>query len=176
MASITQQQKAAIRTLVRRANRRIERAGAGQTKALEYYVKQATGGTKWSAATKGLTQEQAALKLKQLESFLSGKSTTITGWREIKSKNVSSANETLTSMGYDLEDEELAEILMQIDAADKKEFYRAINLVQAAKESAGEAWQGSKKQIQKALEEKATYQQALQKALEARNDNSNIPF
>lgn len=168
MASITQQQIKAIRTLVRRANRRIERAGAGQTSAMEYYVQKATGASKWSAATKGLSFEEAALKLKQLETFLSGRSTTIRGWREIKAQNVSKANETLTGMGYDFDDEELAEILMQIDTADKKEFYRAINLVQAAKEDAGDTWQGTRRQIREALEEKATYQQALERALEAR--------
>lgn len=168
MAGITQQQKQAIRTLTRRANRRIERAGAGQIAALEYYVKKATGAEKWSSATKGLTYEEAALKLKQLETFLEGRSTTIRGWNEIKQQNVSKANETLSEMGYDFDDEELAEILMQIDTADKKEFYRAINLVQAAKEDAGEDWRGTKKQIREALADKATYQQALEKALQAR--------
>lgn len=170
MASITQQQKQAIRTLVRRANRRIERAGAGQASAMEYYVQKATGQDKWSAATKGLSYEEAALKLKQLETFLSGKSTTIRGWREIKAQNVSKANETLAGMGYEFEDEELAEILKQIDTADKKEFYRAINLVQAAKEGAGDGWRGTKKQIREALEDKATYQQAFENALDAREN------
>lgn len=172
MASITQQQKADIRRLVRAANRRIERAGAGQTKALEYYVQKATGQKKWSSAMKGMTAEQAAFRIKQLESFMEGKSTTIRGWREIKSQNVSKANETLSEMGYDFDDEELAEILMQIDTADKKDFYKAINLVQAAKDEAGDAWEGSKKQIQKALAEKATAQEALDKAIQARNAKS----
>lgn len=170
MASITQQQKQAIRTLVRRANRRIERAGAGQASAMEYYVQKATGQDKWSAATKGLTFEEAALKLKQLETFLSGKSTTIRGWREIKAQNVSKANETLSGMGYDFEDEELAEILTQIDTANKKEFYRAINLVQAAKADAGDAWKASRKQIREALEDKLSYQQAFENALDAREN------
>lgn len=168
MASITQQQKQAIRTLVRRANRRIERASAGQASAMEYYVQKATGAAKWSASTKGLTFEEAALKLKQLETFLAGRSTTIRGWREIKQQNVSKANTTLSEMGYDFEDKELAEILMQIDTADKKEFYRAINLVQAAKEGSGDAWKGTKKQIREALDDKATFQQAFERAIAAR--------
>lgn len=191
MANITKQQKQDIRTLVRRANRRIERTmegikSAGQKSALEYFVRKYTGGDKWSAATKGMTFEQAAQRINQLETFLAAQSTTKTGWvvdpstgkgshtgegwRGMKAKNVSAANETLTQMGYDFEDEELAEILTQIDTADKKEFYRAINLVQAAKTDAGDAWKASRKQIREALEDKLSYQQAFEKAIDAREN------
>ena len=71
-------------------------------------------------------------------------------------------------MGYDLTDQELAEILEQIDAGDKREFYRAVNLVQAAKDEAGEDWAPSSAKISQAIAEKATAQQALEKALGAR--------
>ena len=167
MAGVTKQQMQAIRTLTRRANRRLERAGAGQRAALEYYVERTTGAKKFSAAAAGLTFEQAAAKLKDLERFLGARSTTIRGWREIKRENVRKANETLGGMGYDLTDQELAEILEQIDSGDKREFYRAVNLVQAAKE-ADDDWTPSSANIAQAIAEKATAQQALQRALEAR--------
>lgn len=189
MASITKEQQATIRTLVRRANRRIERTmegitSKGQKAALEYYVKKAIGANKWSAATKGMTKAGASAYIRQLESFLASQSTTKTGWeidiktgkgrhtgkgwRYMKSESVSKANETLTEQGYDLTDEELAEILVQIDTADRKEFYRAVNLVQAAKEDKGDKWSGSKNQIRKALQEKATFQQAFEKVFTGR--------
>ena len=124
MAAITREQIKEIRTLTRRANRRIERATPGQRSALNYYVNKATGADKFSASTKGLTQEQAAAKLRDLETFLNSPSSTRKGWDRIKEENVRKANETLSEEGYDLTDEELAEILEQIDTKNKKDYYR----------------------------------------------------
>lgn len=176
MAEMTSAQKKAIRTLTRRANRRIERTVEkgyeGQQAALEYYVQQLTGDKKFSSATAGLSYEQAALKIKQLEKFLAARPTMIKEWKKIKKQAVSKANETLRLQGYDLTDKELAEILEQIDAKDKKDFYRAVNLVQAAKEEQASTWEGASDQIAKAIAEKATYQQAQEMALQARLKNT----
>ena len=183
MAGITKEQKQQIRTLTRRANRRIERATPGQTRALEYYVNKATGADKFSAATKGMTQQQAAKQLEILNRFLAGETSTRAGWDKLKAEQVGKANATLTSQGYDLTDEELAEILIQVDTENTKDYYKAVNLVEAAKyemnKEAEEAladdpnadvefWTGSAEQIKKALAEKKTYQQALTDALQAR--------
>lgn len=164
---MTKQQKDTIKTLVRRANRRIERATLGQRGALEYYVEQVTGGKKFSAATKGLTAAQADLKIKQLEKFLASKVSTRKGWDKVKADNIRKANETLHQQGYDLTDEELSEILKQLDVKNGKEYYRAINLVSAAK-AEDEDWTGSPDQISEAIAEKASAQQALEKALRNR--------
>ena len=170
MMTITSIQKQLIRTLVRRANRRIERATPGQRSSLEWYVNQVTGAKKFSAAVKGLTGEQAAAKIKTIQRFLSSDVTTRKGWDRIKRENVRKANQTLSEEGYDLTDEELAEILEQIDTENKKEYYRAINLVEAKKIQEGESWEGSSEEIIKAIAQKATYQQALTKALQARKN------
>lgn len=165
MASKSQTQT--IKTLVRRANRRIERAqqqAAGQARALLHYA----GGAKFSAATKGMSERQAQAYIEKLERFLGAESTTRRGWEKVKKENVKKAAATLEGMGYDIDDEELAEILVQIDASNKQDFYRAINLVQAEKEEAGDDWTGSKDQIADAIASKASAQQALQRALEAR--------
>ena len=167
---ITPQQAAEIRKLVRRANRRIERATGGHESSLQYMVKKLTGAEKFSAATKGLTYEQAAAKLKQLDRFLGAKTTTISGWKEVKQENVEKATETLERMGYDITDEEFSEILKQIDSMNKKEFYHAINKVAAAKEEAGDEWTVSSEQIREALAEKISFQEAQQRAIEARNN------
>lgn len=168
MADITKEQKQQIRTLTRRANRRIERATEGQRSALEYYVNKATGADKFSATTKGLSAEQAAAKIRDIERFLAGESSTRKGWDKIKEENVHKANETLKLQGYDLSNEELAEILEQVDTSSKKDFYKAINLVEAKKIEEGEGWEGSPDEITAAIAEKFTYQQALTKALQAR--------
>lgn len=172
--TLTQQQKAEIRRLTRAANRRLERASSGQRKALQYWVSKMTGqqgSTKFSSSFKGLTYEQAQAKIEKLEQFMQAKTTTISGWRATKAANVAKANETLGKQGYDLTDEELAEIFMQLDAAGTVDTYRAINLVQAAKwkaDKAGGVWDGSSDEIAKAIGQKATAAQALQQALEAR--------
>ena len=169
MAAITREQIKEIRTLTRRANRRIERATPGQRRALEYYIKKYTGTTKFSAATKGLTGEAAAKKLADLNRFLAGKSSTRKGWDEIKRQNVENANKKLRKQGYDLTDDELAELLEQIDTKNRNDYYKAVNLVEAAKEKAGEGWEGSEEEITEAISQKVTYQKALEKAIRARN-------
>ena len=169
MAAITTEQKKEIRRLTRAANRRLERATPGQRSALEYYVNKSTGANKFSAATKGLTSEHAELKIKILNRFMEPDGiSTSKGWDRMKRENVRKANETLTTEGYDLTDEELAEILRQVGSAKGAEFYRAVNLVSAAKAEAGENWHGTPKEIADAIAQKATYQEALKMALEAR--------
>ena len=167
MAKMTKQQQSEIKLLTRRANRRIERASAGQKKALEFYV----GAEKFSAASKGFSYEQAQAQIEKLNKFLSGKSTTKTGWKEVKAANVAKANKTLGKAGYDLTDEELANILIQVDTSNTQAFYRAVNLVQAAKNEAeleGDIWSGSEEQISDAIAEKMEASEALEAALQSR--------
>ena len=167
MAKMTKQQQSEIKLLTRRANGRIERASAGQRKAMEFYI----GREKFSGASKGFSYEQAQAQIEKLNKFLSGKSTTKTGWREIKQANVAKANKTLGKMGLDLTDEELAEILIQVDTSNTQEFYRAVNLVQAAKDEAemeGDIWSGSEDQIADAIASKMEASEALEAALKSR--------
>lgn len=166
--NITPEQAKAIRQLTRRANRRLERATGGQESYLESMVIRATGGKKFSAATKGLTYEQAAKKLKELDRFLGAKTSTITGWKEEKMRNVKKGAESLGRQGYDLTDQEFAEILKQVDTKNKQELYAAVNKVQAAKVNMGDAWTGSSQQISDAIAEKISFQQALEEAIAAR--------
>lgn len=166
--NITPQQAADIRKLTRRANRRIERATGGQESYLQSMVKRSTGAEKFSAATKGLTYEQASKKLEELNRFLRAKTSTITGWKEEKKRNVEKGAESLGRQGYDLTDQEFAEILKQIDSKNKQELYSAINKVQAAKVRMGDEWAGSSQQIADAIAEKISFQQALEEAIAAR--------
>lgn len=165
---ITQLQSTMIRTLVRRANRRIERATEGQRRALEYYIKKETGGEgKFSAAVSGLSFVQARRKIEALERFLNAKSTTRKGWEEMKAQAVKTANETLGFMGYDLTDKELAIILQQIDTKNGIDYYAAIDKVVAAK-NRSKNWEATPDQIAEAISEKMSPQKALKEALIAR--------
>lgn len=162
---ITQLQAAMIRTLTRRANRRLERASAGQRRALEYYINKATGGAgKFSAATSGLSFVEARKKIAALERFLNAKSSTRAGWEQMKADAVKSASETLGLMGYDLTDDELATILTQIDTSNKVDYYDALDKVQAAKYK-NDDWTGSSTQIANAIAEQISSQQALKGAI-----------
>lgn len=159
----TKQQKQSIKSIVRAANRRLERASAGQRRALEYYVRKETGQAKWGAATKGMTYEEASKLITQLNKFMESEYSTIRGWKKIKEQSVAKANQTLHRSGYDLSNEELAEIFVQVDSGDYKEKYRAINLVQAEKKKP--YWSGGAGQIAAAIAQKASYQDALKAAL-----------
>ena len=163
---ITPLQAAMIKTLTRRANRRLERASAGQRRALEYYINKETGGAgKFSAATSGLSFIEARKKIAALERFLNAKSSTRAGWEQMKADAVKTANETLGLMGYEITDDELAIILQQIDTGDKVDYYDALDKVQAAKYKKGDEWTGSSKQIADAIAEQISSQQALKGAI-----------
>lgn len=175
--NITPQQAAAIKKVVRAANRRIERAqekSPGQARYIESVVKKATGGaSKFSAVTKGLTYEQAAKKIEALNRFMAREATKRKGWEDIRLKAVHAANEKLE--GYELTDEELADIMIQVDDAGIVEYYRAVNLVTVEKKNQGKKWEGTYEQIEKAInqinevtKQRISYQQSLQMALEAR--------
>lgn len=163
MAGVTKDQTALIRRLTRRANRRIERAKGGQKAYLESIV----SGGKFSAATKGMSQQQAAAQIRKLEKFLNRMSTTRVGWDWIRKEIVHKAAQTLSKQGYSITDDELAEILMQIDASDKTEYYRVINIVEA-KKNEDPGWKGTAANIQAAIEEKISAQQALDRMLASR--------
>lgn len=165
---ITEQQARAIKKLAERANKRLQRATEGQRAALEYYVKKATGQTRFSKAVTNVSYQQAAAELKALEKFLAAPSTTKTGWRRLKQKQVQAATKTLNNEGYDLTDAEFAEIVEQVDSSNKKEFYFAINKVQAAKQQAGDLWDGSSDAIADAIAQKMSYQQAFTEARRVR--------
>lgn len=163
-----------IKTLTRRANRRLERASEGQRSALEYYIRERTGSAnKFSASYAGLTKQQQQSKIDILEQFLSSKSTTKEGWKNIKASNVSKAAKSLGKEGYTLSDAELAEILKQVYTDNYDEKYRAINLVQAAKyeaELSGREWYGSEEAVKNAIMQKINAEDALKYALTLRKD------
>lgn len=168
-------QKGEIARLTRLANRRIERAGEGQRAYLEYWVEQMTGKKKFSAATKGLTFAQAQAKLHELYKFTDYIGSTKEGWKKLKKLSVERAREKLDLMGYDLTDEELADILEQLDSKKRKDFYLAVNKVQIAKDSAGSEWSGSADEIAGAVStqiaEQNEYQEAYKQAMKIREKN-----
>lgn len=194
---ISKELYAELRRLTRAAQRRMERATPGQRRALEFYVKQATGSTKWSSSAKGMSTQQANARIQQLRKFMGYNeqnkqveqvTSTRKGWEAIKESNVSKANATFGKRraGHNLTDDEMAEILMQLGDPTKKEFYHAVNKVQAMKDYMGEKWKGDANDISKALAQKWSAQDAYRRALDIRklnvsnkareNEGVDIPF
>lgn len=191
MTQITQQQKNEIRQLTRRANRRIERATPGQRSYLESMVRRitGTGANKFSSAYKGLTERQATDKIRQLRQFLyeedpeTGEiinkiSTTRAGWDEMKARILAKTGETWRNVkGYHITDEELAIILEQEDIKDTKDFYRAVNLVEAQKFKYGKVnknWKGTEENIAAAIDLKYGYKEALKRGLKAKEGRQQL--
>ena len=191
MTQITQQQKNEIRQLTRRANRRIERATPGQRSYLESMVRRitGTGANKFSSAYKGLTERQATAKIRQLRQFLyeedpeTGEiinkiSTTRAGWDEMKARILAKTGETWRNVkGYHITDEELAIILEQEDIKDTKDFYRAVNLVEAQKFKYGKVntkWEGTEDDIVATINLKYGYKEALKRGLKAKEGRQQI--
>ena len=172
---ITKAQAEEIRKLSDMLNKRIKRATPGQRAYLERYVKHATGGeTFFSRGTKGLTYTQAAHRIEQMKEFAAHRSTTTRkGWKALKEENVRRGNEALGTMGYNLTDEEFAEILMQIDASNKVELYRVVNLVYTRKNRSPDAWKSksASDQISSAVSSKISAKKAAQLAIDIRNRN-----
>lgn len=167
--NITQGQKKELKDLTRAANRRLERATGGQKRYIEAYIKRVTGGSeKFSASYRGLSAAEVEKKIEQLERFMSKKMTTTKkGWKDF----VKNVNKGLSGKGYDLTDEELADILDQIDQSSNEEFYRAVNLVTAKKAEEGSSWDPSMEKIIEVIDQKIDFQNALKMALKA---NPNI--
>lgn len=165
--AITDKQRADIRKMTKTANERLRSATAGQRNYLEYQVNKATGKSKFSAATKGMSYVQAKHQLEKLQRFLDAKTSTRTGWKAIKRQQVKAANKRWKSWGYDLTDEELAMILEQVDTKDKKAYYTAVDKVQAAKYKAG-GFDLNEEQITAAIDEQISEHKATQGLINAR--------
>ena len=165
---ISPQQIADIKKLVRAANRRLERATGGHERYIQSYIRRVTGGEeKFSARYKGLTAQEAEKKIEILKRFLDNDISKKKGWKEF----VKSVNEGLSKGGYELTDDEMADILDQIDQASNEEFYRAVNLVTAKKVEEGRSWDPTADKVAEAINQKIDFQGALKAALQA---NPNI--
>lgn len=183
---ITEQQKSAIRSLTRTANRRIERASEGQRRAIEHYNRGDLNEKGFfSSSYKGLSYAEAGRKIKALEQFLGAESTTRRGWESIKSEQIEKTAQTWQQRGYDLTEEEIEAILKAVDESEdelanrviqdkerrRRKYYIAVDLVQAAKEAEG--WEGDEEDIMQAiapaLDESADAQAALIRSIKARN-------
>ncbi len=164
---ITAEQRADIQRKTKTANERLRSATKGQRSYLEYQVNKATGGKKFSAATKGMSYIDAKHQLEKLDRFLNARSSTRRGWKAIKRQQVEAANKRWRSWGYDLTDYELATLLEQIDTKDKTVYYQAVDKVQAAKYRGG-GYELNEKAIAAAIDEQISEQKATQGLIRAR--------
>lgn len=183
----TPQQIAAIRKLTHNANQIIDRAVEGQKEHLKYNVKAMTGAERFSGKTKGLSYNDAAKKLKDLNQFYEAKGVTRKGWNEIVDTAVERANTTLKKQNFNLTNAELKEALKQLQdmrrkdknryvgmnatqkkQQQRKEFYLTVNKVQIAK-NASPDWKGDAAAIGDALAQQLSDQQIVQTVITTQN-------
>ena len=169
---ITKEMQRELAYKARAANRRLERASEGQRSALEHYIKGYSGTRESSRGTMfqqgaAKTETEYRQRMRELEKFMGGETSTRRGWKELKSSNVEKAAGTLGEMGYDISEDELVALLEEIpDGADSATYYKALENVQAAKNKKGGTL--TRKEIIKAISERRSDYEATLGALKSR--------
>ena len=163
-----------FRNLVRAANRRLERAGAGQKAALEHYMSgyhtrtNDEGELRFSAAAPKTAAEMRQ-RTAELEKFMAGKTSTKRGWSNVQQKATSKAQEKLGQMGYDVTDEELKNIAKETGGHNAA-FYRALEQITAEKlENEYEEMFDDEEELFGEIELRRTDQEITERLLRARN-------
>lgn len=172
--AITKEMQKELAGLARAANRRIERADPGQRDALMnqikgYHVRERSSGLTVFEQGKAKSEAEYRARMKELKMFMKAKTTTRTGWKEIKSKAVKEAGKTIRAEGSDLTDEELNNILQEIDKGHSSaEFYKALANVEIAKGKAGDKWEPDPEAIRKAVNTRRSAQKRTEMLLKIR--------
>lgn len=163
-----------FRNLVRAANRRLERAGAGQKAALEHYMSgyhtrtNDEGELRFSAAAPKTAAEMRQ-RTAELEKFMAGKTSTKRGWSDVQQRATSKAQEKLQDMGYDVTDEELRNIAKETGGHNAA-FYRALEQITAEKlENEYEEMFDDEEELFGEIELRRTDQEITERLLRARN-------
>ncbi len=170
--AISKEQQRELKNLARAANRRLERASAGQRKSLEYNIKgynvrEGKYGKAFSQAA-AKTEREYKQRLAELEKFMSAQTSTRKGWESLQRSNIEKATGTLSEMGYDVTEDELEAILKEVGGAKGGQFYKALENVQAFKEETG-LTDLTKEDIEKAVNWRKTEYEATLYAIKARN-------
>ena len=163
-----------FRNLVRAANRRLERAGAGQKAALEHYMSgyhtrtNDEGELRFSAAAPKTAAEMRQ-RTAELEKFMAGKTSTKRGWSRVQQEASSKAQEKLGQMGYNVTDEELKNIAKETGGHNAA-FYRALEQITAEKlENEYEGMFDDEEELYDEIELRRTDQEITERLLRARN-------
>ena len=142
---VSKAMQAELAKKARAANRRLERASESQRKALDYFLKnyetrQGTHGTVFKQG-KAANENEYRKRIRELDIFLAGEISKISGWKALKAKNLTSATKTISGMGYNLTEDELAMIIKETggkkamgkSGSGALAWYKALNNVQAYK-------------------------------------------
>ena len=160
---LTIEELSTLKRLEQRANKRISRMTVEMKEAIYPFRK----GERFSTA-KPANRGEFANRMLEVEKFLSSRLTTKRGWKELKKSAFARTMETLnTTRKYDFTDKEMANILREIGSRNKKQLYRALDIVQAKKyntEAKGIIFDNEalEKAIAQALKSHMSYDEAIQ--------------
>ena len=137
---ISKSQQAELRKRARAANERIRTASENAQKAYEHYTEKyhtykSKKGERLFKTGAAKTEAEYRQRMKELDAFLGSKYTTTGGWKKAVNKALQNANKKLDKMGYDVTEEELANVIKETGGAKKNPaaFYRALENLTAEK-------------------------------------------
>lgn len=171
--AISKEQQKELTKLARAANRRLERASAGQRKSLEHNIQE----YHTKVTTRGLVFEQGKAKteleyrqrMAELRKFMAAKTSTRKGWEQLRKENLAKAQTTIVEMGYDVTDEEL-EIIIRETGGSSKAFYKALEFVTAEKSEREDWTELSAEEIVDAIRERKTDYEMTLELIKAREN------
>lgn len=190
--AITKEMQRELANAARAANRRLERASQGQLDALEHNIKNyhtrtnAAGEMRFSQS-KASTEAEYRQRMSELNKFMNAKTSTRKGWENVRRDSLSKANDKLSEMGYDVTDEELAQIAKETGGHNAA-FYRALENVTAEKMAMYEDEEDdfgdidefielNEKQLNDIIYQRRSDQQAAEQLIKQRQNGSkkNVP-
>lgn len=157
--AISAAQQKELASLARAANRRLERATAGQRHYLEsqiarYHVRQRPGGDVVFKQGKAATAAEYRTRMNELRAFMGAETSKRTGWDALKRRQIKAAGETIRAGGSDITDEELAAVLEEIgsQAHGSQYFYDVLANIEIAKDEARENMESDIEQLRGQME------------------------
>ena len=175
--AVTEALQKQLESMARKANQRLERASEGQRGALQHYMRKYHTRNREGLGLvfqtgKAKTDAEAKSRIRELEAFLASKTSTRSGWEQLKKESIEKAGETIRGQGSDITDEELAQILTEIgEGHSSSEFYKALANVEIAKRESPD-WAPSADKIAEAINARRSAQERTQLLIEKRQKRS----
>lgn len=176
---ITKAQQAELKKQARAANERIRGATESQQAAYQYYTsKYHTYKSKNDELLfrtgQAKTEKEYRQRMDELKKFLKSDYTTKSGWKKIQQEALSRSQDKLSEMGYDVTEEEIANIARETGGHNAA-FYRALENITAQKLM--DEWEDEdffrydEDDFEQELEQRRTDQEAAELLIRAREEN-----
>lgn len=175
---ITKEQQAELRKKARAANERIRKASGSAQRAYEHYTRKyhtytSKKGERLFRTGAAKTEAEFRQRMRELDDFLKSDYTTKSGWQKSRKRGLSKAIETLENMGYDVTEEELANIIQETGGSSQRSaaFYRALENLTIEKLQKRYS-EMKDEEFEEEIAERRTDQQAAEALIKARKERT----